>query len=225
VRASLTFLPLALLAAAPARADDTVADKVFGAGLMTNVTSPEALRYRYELSGVTMAKPYDAPVTVDVRQVAPEGDKKIWFDMFEGQNHRAFGPMDSREQNPLVIVFLQRDVTEMGNLTGGSSLYFQQQIRQAFNGPAEVSPLDVEVDGRKVQATRIVIHPFRGDPQIERFPKFRDKAYEFVVTPEVPGGLYRIATSTPDPKGEVVLAESMTFERADRTAADAGEAK
>ena len=43
------------------------------------------------------------------------------------------------------------------------------------------------------------------------------------MTPEVPGGLYRIATSTPDPKGEVVLAESVTFERADRTAADAGE--
>jgi hypothetical protein len=142
--------------------------------------------------------------------------------MFEGPNHRAFGPMDSREQNPLVIVFLERDVTEMGNLTGGNSLYFQQQLRQAFNGPAEVSPLEVQIDGRQVQATRVVIHPFENDPAIARFPKYKDKSYEFVVTPEVPGGLYRIATSTPDPKGEVVLAESMTFERADRSAADAG---
>ena len=91
----------------------------------------------------------------------------------------------------------------------------QQQLRQAFTGPAEVSPLEVEVGGRKLRATRVVMHPFRDDPRIERFPKFRDKAYEFVVTPEVPGGLYRIATSTPDPKGEVVLAESVTFERAD----------
>ena len=224
MRASLALVPLALLAAAPARAADTVADKVFGAGLMTNVTAPEMLRYRYELSGVTMAQPYDAPVTVDVRQVAPDGDKQVWFDMFEGQNHRAFGPMDSREQNPLVIIFLQRDVTEMGNLTGGNAFYFQQQIRQAFNAPAEVSPLAVEVDGHEVQATRVVIRPFQNDPQIERFPKFKDKAYEFVVAPELPGGLYRIATSTPDPKGEVVLSESMTFERAEPKTASAGAA-
>jgi hypothetical protein len=202
-----------LAASAPATAADTVADRVFGTGMLADIANPEILRYRYELTTEASPQPYNTGVTVDIREIAADGAKKVFFDMFEGQNRRQFGPMEAREQNPLVIVFLQRDVTEMGNLTGGSSLYFQQQIRKAFNGPAEVSSVDVELDGRKIAATRLLIRPFRDDPNVERFKQFRDKAYEFVVTPEVPGGLYRIGSSVPDPKreGGTVLGESMTF--------------
>jgi len=58
-----------------------------------------------------------------------------------------------------------------------------------------------------------VIRPFAHDPNIERFPKFKDKAYEFVVAEGVPGGLYRIAARTPDPAdGHLILEESVTFE-------------
>jgi hypothetical protein len=151
--------------------------------------------------------------------VAQDGGKKVWVDMFEGPNRRALGPIDAREQNQLVLVFLQRDVAQMGGLTGGAGGYFQQQIRRAFGKPAEVSALEVDVAGQPVQATRVVIHPFRDDPAIERFPRFRDKAYEFVVAPGVPGGLYRIAASTPDSEGNTVLEESMTFDTIDRPAA------
>jgi hypothetical protein len=201
----------AVAAAAPASAADTVADKVFAADLLAKVTSPAVLRYRYEMSGESLERPFDSVVRMDVREVGPDGGKKVWFDMFEGPNRRQFGPTAAREQNPLVIVFLQRDVTAMGNLTGGASGYFQQQIRRGFSKPAEVSPVEVELDGRKLQATRVVMRPFRDDTSIARFPKFRDKAYEFVVTPEVPGGVYRLGTSVPDPSGKVVLAESVTF--------------
>lgn len=210
---------LAGAAAAPAAsAADTVADKVFGPGLLAGVTAPAVFRYRYELRGVTMSEPYASRVVMDVREVGADGGKKVWFDMFEGQNRREFGPTAAKEQNPLVIMFLQRDVEAMRNLTGGSAGYFQQGIRRSFSEPAEVAPVEVEFDGRKVPATRVVIHPFRADPSIARFPKFRDKAYEFVVAPEVPGGLYRIASSTPAPEGGTVLEESMTFERVDRSA-------
>jgi hypothetical protein len=212
-------LAAGLLAAGPAAAADTVADRVFSAGLLGGITSPALLRYHYEMRGTTLKEPFGSQVAMDVREVAQDGQKKVWLDMFEGPNHRALGPIDAREQNPLVLVFLQRDVAQMGGLTGGASGYFQQQIRRAFSKPAEISQVSIELEGRPVQATRLVMHPFRDDPAIERFPRFRDKQYEFVVAPEVPGGLYRIAASTPDATGNTVLEESMTFDAIDRPAA------
>lgn len=213
--AALLALAATAAGATPATAADTVLDHVFNAGLLDGVTRPQAIEYRYERRGGTAAESVSSRVAMHVREVAASGEKKVWFDMFEGADRRQFGPMDAREQNPLVIVFLQRDVTGMGNLTGGQSGYFQQQIRRAFGEPAEVSPVQVELDGRPVSATRVVIRPFRADPSIARFPKFKDKSYEFVVAPEVPGGLYRIGSSTPGEGGGVVLEESLTFARAD----------
>ena len=210
----IALLAAAGPAAATAVAADTVADRVFGANLLNGVARPGSLEYRYELRGEAGTEPVTSRVAMEVREVEPSGDKRVWFDMFEGPNRRQFGPMEAREQNPLVIVFLQRDVAGMGNLSGGQAGYFQQQIRRAFAQPAEVAPIEVQVGGRAIRATRVVMRPFRDDPAIARFPKFKDKAYEFVVAPEVPGGLYRIASSTPGADGRVVLEESMTFERA-----------
>ena len=176
-----------------------MADRVFSAGLLGGITSPALLRYHYEMRGTTLKEPFGSQVAMDVREVAQDGQKKVWLDMFEGPNHRALGPIDAREQNPLVLVFLQRDVAQMGGLTGGAGGYFQQQIRRAFGKPAEVSQvLKVELEGRAGAGDA------RGHPPLPRRPRHRAvpqvprQAYEFVVAPEVPGGLYRIAASTPD---------------------------
>ena len=210
----VTLAVAALLASAtpaPAAAE-TVTGRVFDAGLMADVRQPTVLRYRYELHGQDIEPPFTGQVEMDVREVAADGQKSVFFDMFEGPNRRQFGPMAANAQNPLVIVFLQRDVSQMANLTGGAAGYFQQQIRKAFNQPAEAEPVEVELDGRKVQGTRLVIRPFRDDPNVARFPKFKDKAYEFVVADGVPGGLYRVASRVPDPQdGHLILEESVTF--------------
>lgn len=214
---SLMLAALILGGAHAATAAETVSSMVFDAGLLAEIRQPTTFNYRYEMSGSSLPEPFASHVTMEVREVQPDGGKSVFFDMFEGPNRRAFGPMAAKEQNPLVLVFLQRDVVQMSNLTGGAGGYFQQQIRKAFNEPAATSPVTVEMGGREIAATRIEIKPFANDPNIQRFPKFKDKTYEFIVAEEVPGGLYRIAASTPDPEnGQVILEESMTFEEVAR---------
>lgn len=212
IRFALTVAALLASATPAPAAAETVTGRVFDAGLMADVRQPAVLRYRYEVHGQDIEPPFTSRVEMDVREVAADGRKSVFFDMFEGANRRQFGPMAADAQNPLVIVFLQRDVTQMANLTGGAAGYFQQQIRKAFNQPAEAESIEVELDGRKVQGTRLVIRPFRDDPNLARFPKFKDKAYEFVVADGVPGGLYRVASRVPDPQdGHLILEESLTF--------------
>lgn len=203
---------LALLGAGPTAIAASVTEAVFDANLLSPVKNPSNFHYRYELKGKTIPEPYIGQATMQVREVAANGEKQVFFDLFEGEARREFGPIAATEQNPLLLVFLQLDVNEMANLTGGMAGYFQQQIRKAFNDQAEDEPLEVEVGGQKVQARRLRMRPYRNDPQIERFPAFKDKVYEFVVASGVPGGLVRIAATTPDPvTGELFLEKSMTF--------------
>jgi hypothetical protein len=202
-------LAATLGASLPAGAE-TVAHAVFEPGFLKDLTAPATFRYRFEVSGETIKEPIASNVVMDVREVKADGSKVVHFDMFDGQ--RQAGPMAAREQNLVVLTFLQRDVAQMANLTGGAAGYFQQQIRRSFNGPAVTDEVEVEVAGQPIRAQRLVIKPFADDPNIARFPRFREKAYEFVVAQEVPGGIYRVATHTPDPEnGAMILEESLTF--------------
>jgi len=208
---------LALLAGASTASAVSVTEGVFDANLLSPVKEPGNFHYRYELKGKTIPDPYVGQATMQVREVAANGEKQVFFDLFEGEARREFGPIAAVEQNPIVLVFLQLDVNEMANLTGGAAGYFQQQVRKAFNDPAEDERIEIEVAGQKIQAQRLRMRPYRNDPQIDRFPAFKDKIYEFVVASEVPGGLVRIAATTPDPvTGELFLEKSLTFVSLDR---------
>jgi hypothetical protein len=204
-------LALALLIGAPAAAA-TVQELVFQAHLLADLSEPQTLHYRYQKRGSMMPEAYRSQVSMEVREVREDGRKLVHFDMFEGQARRQFGPMQARVQNPLLIVFLQRDVVQMGNQTGGSPEYFRNRIREAFLEPAVVERLEVRVDGAVLPAVRVTITPFANDPQIARFAEFRHKRYEFTVAAALPGGLYEIAARTPkgDTK-EMLLEERITY--------------
>lgn len=207
---------VAALATLPALAAGgaSVAEVVFDSRPFAAVTSPQTLVYRYRLHAGTMAEDYVAEARMEIREVRPDGSKLVWFDMFDGPNHRNFGPVPASDQNPMVLVFLQRDVTAMANLTGGAAGYFQQQIRRAFTSPGTVEQLTVRWNGREYEARRVVLQPFANDPQVERFPKFRGKTYEFVMAPGIPGGIWQLSTRVPGPDGAPFIEETWTFEAA-----------
>ena len=204
-------LALVLLTGTPAAAA-TVQELVFEAHLLADLSEPQTLRYRYETRGSMVPKTQRSQVSMDVREVGEDGRKLVHFDMFEGHDRRQFGPMQARVQNPLVIVFLQRDVVRMGNQTGGSPEYFRKRIRDAFVEPAEVERLEIPYNGAVVPAIRVSITPFVDDPQIARFAQFRHKRYEFTVAEALPGGLYEIAAVTPESgPGGVLIEERITY--------------
>ncbi len=208
------FVLLGLIAGgATLRAETaSVQEVVFAPGFLAAVDRATVLRYRYEMTGKAMDRPYRSAAKLEIREVFPDGRKLAWLDMFEGANRRQTGPLPTVDQNPLLLAFLQRDTVTMGNLTGGTPGYFQQQIRKAFNQPQTVETTTVNWQGRTVAARTVRLRPFLADPSIERFPQFRDKEYEFTVSPEVPGGLWRLRVRLPDTAGTTFLEESLTLE-------------
>ncbi len=204
---------------------ETAEAVVFRPGFFARLQAPTTLIYRYRLESELMREPYISRVRVEVRARDADGRKRVWLDMFDGPNYRRFGPVPAEDQNPVILALLQKDVMTMQNLSGGAKGYFQQQIRRAFTRlPALVEPTTIELSGHKLAATRVRLVPFRDDPAIVRFSKFRDKRYEFVVSDAVPGGLYRMTIEVPDPKrpDRPVLREVLTFVRALGGTASAG---
>lgn len=199
-------------AASPAETG-SVQEIVFAPGFLAAVDRPTVLRYRYEMGGAAMGRPYSSSARLEIREVFPDGRKLAWLDMFEGANRRQAGPIPTVDQNPLLLAFLQRDTVTMANLTGGAAGYFQQQIRRAFADPVTVEATSVVWQGRTLAARTVRLRPFLADPSIERFPQFRDKEYEFTVASELPGGLWRLRVRLPDTAGRTYLEETLTLER------------
>jgi hypothetical protein len=101
--------------------------------------------------------------------------------------------------NPAIIYFLEHDIAEMEQLTGGQRRYFQQRVRMALAaGPAVTSVSSESLGlGKHAKAQQIVIQPFLNDPNSERFSKYTGKRYTFVMADDVPGRLLLIRTEVP----------------------------
>ncbi|MFZ0791668.1 MAG: hypothetical protein WAM94_18805, partial [Chromatiaceae bacterium] len=58
----------------------------------------------------------------------------------------------------------------------------------------------------------VAVTPFTDDPNVDKFPLYARKRYDFLFTEEIPGGLYQIHTAVPDGSGaEAMIDETMTF--------------
>lgn len=101
--------------------------------------------------------------------------------------------------NPMIIYFLEHDIAEMEQLTGGQRRYFQQRVRMALAAGPAITPVSSESLGlgKHGKAQQIVIQPYLNDPNAERFTQYTGKRYTFVMADDVPGRLLMIRTEVP----------------------------
>jgi hypothetical protein len=222
--AALLFAGLSV-AAAPVSADDTVDTRplspaqiaLFESDHLKGIQHPDRLEYRFLReagSGSTDqagSGSFTDRIDLDVR---PRDDQKkdVWVDFLTGERHMPFPPMIGFRGNPVLMFFLEHDVEEMQQLSGGPASYFRTRIRQAFVDRAQLKSIDVTHDGTASPGTEITLSPFTNDPRIAMFPQLKDKLYRFVLTDAVPGGIYEIDAEILGGAGQATpLKESMVF--------------
>ncbi len=126
--------------------------------------------------------------------------------------------------NPVILYFLEHDITEMEQLTGGKRRYFQQRVRLALAANPPIVQVTSEAGGKKIKAQQIVIQPYLDDPNAARFPQYTAKRYTFLVADDVPGHVMSIRTETPGANNDFahpVQTETLNFQSAQRTLAPA----
>lgn len=132
--------------------------------------------------------------------------RNVSFDYDSGDDNDYVRKVPSARGNPVIMMFLQRDVSEMDRLTGGSWRYFQKQVKLALEHESEVESVTVDYNGEQVSAQQIRLVPYRNAERPQMAP-YRHKVYEFIVSESIPGEVYEIRTRVPAEEGDQPLIE------------------
>lgn len=217
---------LLALVAGPSSADEkqqpiSDAEKLlFQSNHLTHVGPHHRLRYGFKKAG-SLEAGFGDSVEVDV--VGEDGAGKAvdvrFLPVQSAAQGGALNPsMPHVEGNPVLLLFLDRQIHEMARLTGGRPDYFQRRIRMALADHAQISDTRITVGGHSHAAKQIAISPYLDDPNRSHFEKFAAESYVFVLGDDVPGSIYSLQAHLAAPDGEAksaaapLLDETLTFD-------------
>lgn len=219
--ASVALLLVFMMASAPYAQEISLAEKIlFQSNHLHNVASAQVLRYSYvrkEKSGPG----FSDQVQVEVGARGSDGSAAVSSRFLTGERQVALPPVAAALGNPALLGFLERDISEMKRMTGGSTSYFRKRIRLALAEAARVESVAVSYAGRQLTGRKIVIQPYLHDPMQEKMPKYLTKNYVFILSDEIPGSIYQIRSTVPggqqgDQKdGESLIEETLMMAGAD----------
>ena len=217
--ASLWFVqPVQLAQAADPSQFSEAERQLFVRPHLATVAPPTTLYYRYQRTGTLQ------PAATDEATLKLSGDgasRSAAMDFLHDDRRLELPPIDYVEQNPIILHFLEREVRQLKDLTGGAVNFYRNRIRKALAGDATVRATRIDYDGRQVDGVEIRIDPYADDPARSRFEKFADRYYVMVLSPEIPGEVYQLKAELRDgpagsSTGAVVHEEVLTFERKER---------
>ncbi|MDG0023877.1 hypothetical protein [Trinickia sp. Y13] len=128
-------------------------------------------------------------------------------------------PTEGMPCNPVILYFLERDISEMSALTGGQRRYFQKRLRLALAEGPKITPAMSRIGGKSVAVRRIVVQPYLHDPNAQRFARYTGKRYTFEIADALPGQVAQIRTEVPGSNGDFahpLRTETLTFQAAVR---------
>lgn len=182
------------------------------------INIPSSLLYDFRKTG-TLEEGFSDTVEVRFTEAPVEDEKQVEIVFFTGERSRIVPPMTVSTGNPVLMMFLQREVNEMDRLTDGHWRHFQKMIKLALENEAEINEVTVPYGNQASPGLKIKISPYLEDPKRDEFEKFATRYYEFTLSSEVPGYVYQIRTVDPgndaeDKKtasSELLLEETLTY--------------
>jgi hypothetical protein len=176
------------------------------------VDLPASTILPYHLTRIsTLGDGFEDDITVRLISVGDDGARNVAVDYFTGPRERSVPTFVGVRGNPVLTLFLQRDINEMARQSRGRPRHFQTRIKRALEESARVEDTRFELGDRELAGQKITIDPFRNDPDRGRYEKFADKTYEFIVSPEVPGFIFQIRSRTVDADGKEMILEVLEF--------------
>lgn len=213
----------ALVLSEPLHADNTSASPdsnrfspantaLFATNHMQLVKPDQTLVYEVKQTGSMVAKLED---TITLKLAAKQGHTEANIEYMTGELNRWTPPFADPTGNPVLTLFLQSDIHEMERTNGGQWRHFQKYIKFALE-KSDFSQTSFEYAGQTHQGKKISIQPYLDDPDKSKFinQAFIKKQYEFIVSDEIPGGIYKIATDVPGTSADQPVAHKELLLRA-----------
>ena len=168
---------------------------------LSNAQGATTLRYRYAKTG-TLEETYEDQVRVTLTPSSSAvAGRHAHVDYLSGARALTLPDLEAALGNPVILFFLERDVREMQRLTGGQAAYFRKRVRLALADAAQVRPISLDLAGGSVEGVEILVRPYEQDTMRARFPRFADKTYRFILSPQVPGMVVELQSAIAAPGG------------------------
>lgn len=181
--------------------EKSATDLIFSAPYLKQVPHKTAISYSYSHDTAVpeeFGTKFEEAVTVTVNDsTLPDGFNSVAIELNSTLHQYALGPFENTSGNPVVMMFLERDLQQMRSRIGGAPVLFRNTIRRAFRESAEVETVALTIDGASVEGRKITIRPFIDDEQTGQFGRFAGKIFETVVADAVPGGIYAMRSFVP----------------------------
>lgn len=177
---------------------------LFQTNHLQNVQAPLTLTYAFHKAG-SLEPGFDDKVEVILAGGKAGAKPSVTMHFLSGTRQRQTPELEGAEGNPALLGYLEHDIAEMKRLTGGSSSYFRKRIRLALAEAAQVRPARFTYGGKLVDGREVSIEPYRNDPLAQRFERYVPKRYTFVISAQVPGGVYRVGSALAGPPGSTPL--------------------
>lgn len=187
---------------------------IYGSDHLMLLPEKSRLVFDYRFDGSLVAQPFTDDVVLEFTRHRDDPGFDVDATLFPQSRKLQIGPIAASEVNPILLIFFQRDATQMSNGTGGSQHYFRNVIRRVLQTPDAdaVHDTTIELDGEALPASEITFRPFADDPNRARLREFAGKTYRVVVSEAVPGGIYEVQAQTPEGDGSgVLLRETYRF--------------
>ncbi|MHB0777149.1 hypothetical protein [Halomonas sp. WWR20] len=169
-------------------------------------------RYHYHFSRSGTPNDFEDEIVMEARNGDGQA-KQVHLQYFSGERQQHVPDIDNARGNPIIMMFLQRDVAEMSELTGGNWRYFQRQIKLALENSANVEAVTLDYNGNQVTGQRITLQPFAEEREHRgQLASYLDKTYRFTLSDEVPGSVYEMQASVPAHADEQPVVEALRLD-------------
>lgn len=209
------LLVLLMLAPWPAWAQESPAEILFTRPHLSGLAAGTELTYHLERSASDtqrLGQPFGDDIKLTVTAVAANGARDIDLRIFTGERARDVNSISGLTGNPLLVIFLDRSVGNMVQLTGGKAPYFKDRLRAGLRDKATSEATKAEFEGRTLDATRITIRPFADDPNAARMLGYEGAQFELLVAEAAPGMLLGLKSEfTSDLPGAPKLTERIVL--------------
>lgn len=174
-------------AAAPAPAATAV---LFDAAHLKNMKAGEEAIYNFERNGSDqklLGENFKDTIRVKVDEVADDATRTVSVDVFTADRARPTQHIAGMTGNPLLVVFLDRAISNFASLAGGSRPYLKNRFKQQLATASTVEPVVIDYKGQKIEGYRVKVSPFVGDPSALKMQGYDGSSFEIVVSEKLPG--------------------------------------
>lgn len=160
---------------------------------LKDLRAPLRLRYRFtHRESLTAGASFDDEVVLLLEPSAGGRCCAVQGRFLSGAREIRLPAIEDAQANPVTMYFLEREVRELQRVTGGQAAHFRRRIRLALAGAGAPRATTVQHRGREIAAHEIDIAPYADDPMRGRFERQAPTRYRFVLSSQVPGGIWRI---------------------------------